>query len=307
MSLFKESTFPATVIVCTHNPRPEYFRRTIEGLAHQTLPKDKWELCVIDNASAPPVSSLDDLSWHPAARIIREDRLGLTPARLRGIAEASGNILIFVDDDNVLAPDYLETACELFKTQPDVGCLGAGMIVPEFEEEPENSVRHATTLLALRQEANPLKATTFDTIVALPLGAGLCLTRNLAKAWTQLVGTDARRLALGRQGTNLSSGEDLDIALLTLSKKLTCLVDPRLKIIHLIPASRVQRDYLLRLTEEISFSNVILRNVWEKEDRHRFPAVLLWLRYRAPGLLPGCDIFKARRLRGTYRALMALK
>ena len=41
------------------------------------------------------------------------ERLGLTPARLRGIRESRGELLVFVDDDNVLERDYLEVALAL--------------------------------------------------------------------------------------------------------------------------------------------------------------------------------------------------
>ena len=60
-----------------------------------------------------PVANSYDLSWHPHARHIREDELGLTPTRLRGIAEAEGDLLVFIDDDNILTPDYLERAAAI--------------------------------------------------------------------------------------------------------------------------------------------------------------------------------------------------
>ena len=99
-----------SVILCTHNPRKDYLRRVLAGLRAQTLPLHQWELLLVDNASAASLAGRFDLSWHPNARHVREEELGLTPARLRGIREASGAILVFVDDDTVLAPDYLEQA-----------------------------------------------------------------------------------------------------------------------------------------------------------------------------------------------------
>src|SRR5207247_815678 len=97
-----------SVIICTHNPRSEYLRRAFEALKTQTLPLLDWELLVIDNASREKLSDTWDLSWHPNARHFRENELGLTPAHLRGIKEARGNTLVFVDDDNLLAPNFLE-------------------------------------------------------------------------------------------------------------------------------------------------------------------------------------------------------
>ena len=93
------------VIICTHNPRPDYLTRVLDALKAQTLPKEEWELLLVDNASTERLAETWELSWHPRARQIREDELGLTPARLRGIRESGGDCLVFVDDDNVLTTD----------------------------------------------------------------------------------------------------------------------------------------------------------------------------------------------------------
>src|SRR4051794_8039818 len=91
-----------SVIICSHNPRLDYLRRTLEALRAQTLSADRWELLVIDNASSLPLQRSADISWHPNASHIVESELGLGPARRRGIHEASAKLLVFVDDDNVL-------------------------------------------------------------------------------------------------------------------------------------------------------------------------------------------------------------
>src|SRR5260221_7594577 len=137
-----------SVIICTHNPRPDYLRRVLDALRAQTLPKEQWELLLIDNASKEPLASTWDLSWHPHARQIREDELGLTPARLRGIKESQAEVLVFVDDDNVLAADYLSTALELSRSRPGVGALG-GKIVGEFETKPDSWVEVMFGCLAI--------------------------------------------------------------------------------------------------------------------------------------------------------------
>jgi hypothetical protein len=67
-----------SVIVCTHIPRLDYFRRTIGGLNRQKLSPEQRELLLVDNASDEPLESTCDLSWHPLARHIREERVGLT-------------------------------------------------------------------------------------------------------------------------------------------------------------------------------------------------------------------------------------
>ena len=111
-----------SVIICTRNPRLDYLSRVLTALREQTLPVTEWELLLIDNASKSPLEDLVDLSWHPTARIVREPEPGLTPARLRAIAEVESELIIFVDDDNVLDSSYL-SECMLIAQQ--FPCLGA--------------------------------------------------------------------------------------------------------------------------------------------------------------------------------------
>src|SRR5436190_1048189 len=117
-------TFTVTVVICTHNPREPYLQRVLEALRAQTFPLSNWELLVIDNASVSPLEGRLELSWHPQGRIIRENELGLTPARLRGIAEGRSDLLLFVDDDNVLDSDYVAQAAALAERLPIIGVFG---------------------------------------------------------------------------------------------------------------------------------------------------------------------------------------
>ena len=102
-----------SVTICTRNPRLDYLSRVLTALRQQTLPMIEWELLLIDNASQNPLQNLVDLSWHPTARIVHESEPGLSPARLRAIAEAEGELIIFVDDDNVLDPSYLSESMRI--------------------------------------------------------------------------------------------------------------------------------------------------------------------------------------------------
>ena len=110
-----------SLIICTHNPRSEYLNRVLTSLKLQALPRSQWELILIDNASNIVLASEIDLSWHSYGRHVREEKLGLTNARLRAFKEASAEILVFVDDDNVLNPDYLQNTVEILEQHPNLG------------------------------------------------------------------------------------------------------------------------------------------------------------------------------------------
>src|SRR5437588_7929720 len=131
----------ASVIICTHNPREDYFARVLEALRVQTLPLDKWELLIVDNASQVPLASRYDISWHPAGRHISEPELGLAAARRCGIEAAASDLIVFVDDDNVLNKKYLAEAVTIKKECPFLGVWGSGSVRGEFEVDPAVEIR----------------------------------------------------------------------------------------------------------------------------------------------------------------------
>jgi glycosyltransferase involved in cell wall biosynthesis len=282
-----------TVIIPTYNPHPGRLARTLAGLAAQTLPPADWELLVIDNASSQPVNLRDYPNAPANARVIAEPQLGLTSARRRGFAEAGGAAIVMVDDDNVLASDYLARALELLAGHPRVGALG-GRSIPEFEAAPAPWVREFDGLLACRDLgwhpliSNGLRhATTHcnDYPEFAPIGAGMVLRRAAAEAWLADTGT----LALpDRRGGELSSSGDNDIVLTAMRHGWEVGYFPQLSLTHLIPAGRTTRDYLARLNQGIqkSWMQVLRRhdaNPWGRIPAWSVPLreVRAWFAYRA--------------------------
>ena len=248
-----------SVIMCSHNPRPEYIARSLDSLAGQTLPFDRWELIVIDNASDERLDKQLDLAFHPSSRVVRENELGLTPARLRGIRESTGSLLVFVDDDNVLAPDYLERADEIADSHPFLGAW-SGSVSPEFEAPPAEWTRRYWGNLVIRE----VKRDAWSNIPGLdettPLGAGLCVRRNVALEYLRLHDEGLRKRQLDRAGGSLVSGGDNDLAECATDVGMACGVMSSLHVTHLIPGERLSEDYLLRLIEGIAYSGVLLRS-----------------------------------------------
>jgi len=168
-----------SVITCSHNPRPDYLARVLEALASQSIGTKQWEYLLIDSASSDPLATRIDLGWHPRARCIREDESGLTRARLRGIAEAAGDLLIFVDDDNVLDADFLEQAIRILETRPDVGSW-SGASRPGFEEEAPSWTRRHWGNLVIRDVPRDMWSNLPMLPDTMPCGAGLCVRRAVA-------------------------------------------------------------------------------------------------------------------------------
>lgn len=259
-----------SVIICTHNPRADYLERVIEALKSQTLPMEKWEVLLIDNASDQQLSSKVDLSWHPNARHVREEQLGLTSARLRGIQEAEAETLIFVDDDNVLNSDYLEAALKISEAWSMLGAW-SGQIRPDFEEQPPEWTKPYWYMIAIREFGRDQWSNLIHEDTTTPCGAGLCVRRVVAEKYAELVRDQSERATMDRKGKLLTSCGDSDIAFTACDIGLGKGVFVSLKLTHLIPAYRIQEDYLLKLAEGIAYSKAILNSF-----RGEFPHKLSW-------------------------------
>jgi glycosyltransferase involved in cell wall biosynthesis len=213
---------------------------------------------LVDNASKQPLSETVDISRHSRGRHIREDELGLTAARLRGIQESSGALLAFVDDDNVVAPDFLVQATAISARYPDLGAFGAGILEPEFEVQPPVKLRPRLGLLALRRERSVLWSYNTTDTRCRPWGAGLCATRPVANFYRQLVTDLGITPVLDRRGKRLFSGGDDLFSRVAAQLGLRFGVFPELYITHLISAGRLNPHYLIRLIHDHALSHGVL-------------------------------------------------
>ena len=253
-----------SVIICTHNPRPDYLQRVLDGLKKQVLPMGHWELLMVDNASLECLSQAWDLSWHPCARHIRENELGLTYARRRGFHESTGSLLVFVDDDNVLNPDYLRNVLFISQTFPQIGIWG-GSIKGVFEVEPPLVLKSRLGLLAVGEITNDDWGTIKGFNAACPPGAGIAVRKHIIHKYYENGNSSAIQMLLGRRGNTLTSGEDVDLAWFSCEIGFGMGRFKQLCLEHLISAKRLTLDYFERLVEGGCYSNVFLH------QRHNLP------------------------------------
>jgi len=235
----------------------------LAALHAQILPPEYWEMLVIDNASKEPVAPRFEIGWHPHGRHIREDKLGLTHARLCGIGEAKAELLVFVDDDNVLAPNYLIEALQIAIQFPYLGAW-SGELIAEYDTPPAEWTKPYHRYLGIRSVPVTLWAMTPMSInPSVPFGAGLCVRSAVANDYVRLCSNESVRRALDRTGQTLISCGDTDLALCACDRGLGVGLFPSLRLHHLMPSSRFTIDYLCRIVEGTEFSLSILRYVRE--------------------------------------------
>lgn len=282
-----------SVVICTHNPRPHYLDRVLDSLRAQSLPQDRWELLLIDNASNQfQEISPDLLRWHPNGRLIHEPKLGLAHARICGIQNARGDLLVFVDDDNLLDDRYLETALKIAADYPMLGAWGSGTIVPEFESPPPDHLKPWLNHLAIRTVDRAYWGNIRTQDSSLPIGAGLCSRVHVAKAYVEHF-KNSRIVISGRKGQALFGCEDYELCFSACTMGLGMGNFPELQVTHLIPNERLQDDYIVRLVASTRASWVALSYNWD-------------------GILPRCPLWphialdfflRLRKLRGIERRI----
>jgi len=97
-----------SVIIPAFN-RPSPLRRLLAQLDVQTLPGADFEVIVVDDGSTPEVARvLADLRFRMTLRVLRQVNAGAAAARHAGALAARADLLVMLDDDMQVAPDFLE-------------------------------------------------------------------------------------------------------------------------------------------------------------------------------------------------------
>jgi GT2 family glycosyltransferase len=122
-----------SVIVATH-ARPDSVRRLIASLALE-LARGSREIIIAENGTPSPMQLSPEGA--PPLTHLHEPRAGKCRIQNRAIAAAAGEILVFLDDDLVVAPGYLEAVEEFFDTHREFAAM-KGRILPA--EDPETKV-----------------------------------------------------------------------------------------------------------------------------------------------------------------------
>jgi glycosyltransferase involved in cell wall biosynthesis len=102
-----ERKLTLSVVIATYNRTPK-LSALFRSLAEQSLPKEDFELILIDDGSVDPARTILD-ALHPPfrVRLIEQENAGQASARDRGIREATGDVVVVLDDDMRLDPHLL--------------------------------------------------------------------------------------------------------------------------------------------------------------------------------------------------------
>lgn len=120
----RESPTVSVVIPCYNGAA--FLRETLDSVLAQTHPV--LEVIVVDDGSTDDSAAIAE-SYGPPVRVIRQANAGESSARNRGIDEAKGSLVAFVDADDLWEPEKLAIQANRFHRQPDLVCVYTDYVV----------------------------------------------------------------------------------------------------------------------------------------------------------------------------------
>lgn len=129
MSLLR-SSLPEVSVVMAARDAERTLRESVESLLAQTYPQ--WELIIVDDGSSDDTATVAQRLCAQDGRIryLFQEHAGASQARNRGLTQARGEWLLFLDSDDTVAPEYLEVMLAAAREQiADVVVCGYARIV----------------------------------------------------------------------------------------------------------------------------------------------------------------------------------
>ena len=272
-----------SVILCTYN-RDKYIYNVLRSIADNDYPHNLYEIVLVNNNSTDNTQAecqrfqadYPDITF----RYLVEPSQGLSYARNCGITNALGDLLVYVDDDATVNPQYLRTYADFFQRNPDAVAAG-GPILPVYETQEPSWMSHYTRqlitgrlYLGSRQRQFPRGA--------FPGGGNACYRKTVFDA------VGPFNIQLGRKGNSLIGAEEKDLFDKMTTRGMHFYYLPNAILYHIIPPHKLTPDYFQRLTYGIGVSEryrtlQISRNKYLnrllKELIKWAATILLWLKF----------------------------
>jgi GT2 family glycosyltransferase len=236
-----------TAIVIPTYERVAVLLETLRALAKVSYPSGQWEAVVVDDGSRPETLATID-AWIKEAgapvRLLRQAHRGPAAARNLGAREAAGSVLIFLDNDCLVPPEFIERHLHVLRTNPGSWVVGRLVHPQALRSTPFGRYRDDCWEAFHRSHAEGLVSET----------AGMTAA-NLA-----LPAADFARLGGFDESFSIASCEDWDLAWRARAVGIRVLYDPRNVALH--------NDWAVNLEQ-----------FCERQRLYSISDVLLWRKY----------------------------
>ena len=196
------------------------------------------ELILIDNNSSDRTAQLArEFERYQNFRYVFEGQQGLSAARNRGITEARGDIVAFLDDDVIMDRAWLGRLQQCFD-ETDAGVVG-GRSYLIFEESPPGWLGPGMRRNLAEVELGPQRKVLHNGNDL--FGLNLSFRKNVLEKHG---GFDAN---LGRLGSDLISGEETALINAIAQSGGTIVYEPQATVGHLVGPDRLQWKYFKKV------------------------------------------------------------
>ncbi len=228
-----------TVVVCTYN-RCQPLKKTIESVAAQTLSHPlAWEILVVDNNSTDDTRQVVEglqRRYPERVRYAFEPEQGISYARNTGVREARGEILAFLDDDEIASSGWVENLTANLHNGEWAGAGGrvlppSGFSPPRWLSSLSSSITGPLAVFDPALEAGQLSEP--------PFGANMAFRREVFDKYGGF------RTDLGRTGTSMISNEDTEFGRRLMAAGLRLRYEPSALTYHPVDESRLRPSYFL--------------------------------------------------------------
>lgn len=262
-----------SIIICTYNPDIRVFERCLDAVSRLKKERYDVEYLLVDNNSSPSLKDhhlvQEFLKQNRQARLIVEEKPGLTHARICGFNSCTAPVIVFFDDDNEPDEQYLIEAVEFLKRHPKAGVFSAGSITVEFVDGEENRIsKYKDIYQHIELKEDMLGSDTDKYPYYYPYGTGMVVRREIMRGYADLL-QNRKIETLGRKGKILTGGEDVQIVLLGILQGYMVGRTPDLKLIHLINKQKANFGYLKRLAYGGGLSSLPARIEIFPEEKER--------------------------------------
>lgn len=268
------------------------------------------ELLIVDNNSNAKHKRrykqiIESLETDVKVVLLTEEKQGRSCALNRGVKEASGEFIAFIDDDETASEGWLHTIQEWTQREEQPIDYVVGPCLPDWESPPPlwlPALSHQYRgLLGWIEQSNKIES--FDSFDG-ELCGGNCLIRKSALVRAGLFNEN-----LGRRDKNLMGGEDGALHRRLKELQMRGMYDPKMIIYHKVPTSRMTYSYHLRWSFWSGVSNYIrVRDDPTQAEPVPFAFEIprYWIRKGLQGLANSSLLFLTFRMRNNPRFVIGL-
>jgi len=232
-----------SIIICTYN-RSASLRRTLESLCACQIPQGlDWELVLVDNRSTDATkTTCEEFRNSLPIKYVYEPQQGKSRALNLGLREASGDLLLFTDDDVSVDPAWISSYVSAALRHPDVDLFG-GRIIPEWEKKPPQWLSgqangNLFNEVSVRYDLGS-EETVYTSMETPFYGANMAMRKRTFESGLRF------REDLGLKGSDSTRGEDTEIINQALGMGCKAAYLPGSVVRHWNSASRATHRYLI--------------------------------------------------------------